>query len=220
MLRWLLLVVGVGAFVAGIVVSVMLGRQTEAPPAPAADETGYVLDQPRALPDFTLVDQDGQPFGPQDFRGHWSLVYFGYTYCPDICPMSLAEMARVKQVLAEQGGAPEGEMADARYYLVSVDPRRDSPERLREYVAYFDPAFRGLTGDKAALDAFTRAAGVVYQVPDNPDDDEYLVGHSSTITLLNPDGRIHAIFTTPLEAGAIAGRCAEIGAAWSGSAAP
>jgi protein SCO1/2 len=177
---------------------------------PAQIQRGYVLDAPRPLPAFELVDQDGQVFTQDSFKGDWSFIYFGYTYCPDICPMSMAELARMRD---ELGSFSDG-LAD-QYYLVSVDPRRDSPERLKEYVAYFNPEFKGLTGDKPALDTFTRAAGVVYQVPDAPADADYLVGHSSTITLVNPDGAIHAFFTTPLEAGPIARDFKAIVANWS-----
>jgi len=200
----LLVVIAVAAFAFGGWWST--GFRTSAPgSASPADMNGYVLDQPRPLPEFSLVDQDGQPFGPQDFSGAWSFIYFGYTYCPDICPASLAVMAQVDDELQASGVT-----SPTRFYLVSVDPRRDTPERLEEYVTYFDQDFRGLTGDPASLDAITRAAGVVYQVPEAPASDDYLVGHSSTITLLNPNGEVHAIFTTPLVAENIASDFAAI----------
>ncbi|KAA9131948.1 SCO family protein [Marinihelvus fidelis] len=176
------------------------GFRTAAPGSSSpVDMNGYVLDQPRALPEFSLVDQHGQTFSRAGFRGDWSLIYFGYTYCPDICPAAMAVMAQVDGMLREGGESP-----GVTFYLVSVDPRRDTPERLEEYVTYFGPEFRGLTGDTPALDVITRAAGVVYQVPEAPVSDDYLVGHSSTLTLLNPEGQVHAIFTTPLIAEDIA----------------
>lgn len=190
----LLALIAVAAFALGGWLSLLRTGQDGTP----ADMHSYVLDPPRPLPEFTMTDQDGEPFSARDFEGDWSFLYFGYSYCPDVCPMALAEMARVKRRLEGEGIDP------GRYYLVSVDPRRDTPERLAEYVAYFDPDFRGLTGDTPAIDVVTRAAGVVYQVPEAPEDDDYLVGHSSTITLVDPDGRIHAIFTTPLVAEDIA----------------
>lgn len=170
---------------------------------------GYVLPQPRSLPALELVNENGQVFTEADFKGDWSFIYFGYTYCPDICPMSMAELARMKAALGDDAlTIPD------QYYLVSVDPRRDAPERLKEYVAYFDPQFKGLTGERPALDTFTRAAGVVYQVPEAPANEDYLVGHSSTITLINPDGAIHAFFTTPLVADDIARDFRAIVANW------
>ena len=196
-----LLAFGFGAWLSGIF--------DPASGTPAEATTGYVLDAPRLLPEFQLIDQHGEPFSQDGFKGGWSFIYFGYTYCPDICPMSMAVLAGVRQALG-----PAGANIDDRYYLVSVDPRRDTPERLGEYTAYFDPDFRGLTGDKTALDTFTRAAGVVYQVPDAPADEDYLVGHSSTITLINPDGAIQAFFTPPLEAEPIARDFEAIVANW------
>ncbi len=183
-----LLLVGLLAFAAGA----WLSMGPERVDYPAQTRTGYVLDEPRTLAPFQMTDGNGEPFTPADFEGDWSFLFFGYTYCPDVCPMSLSELARVKQALAEEGGVNPD-----RYYLVSVDPQRDTPERMAEYVRYFDPEFRGLTGPAAEIDQFTRSVGVVYEVPENPDSEDYLVGHSSSITLINPEGRIHAIFTAP-----------------------
>ncbi len=193
---WPLIVVAVVAF--GIGAWFTLGTRSEPRPEPVS--RGYVLDEPRALPDFTLVDDTGDEFTQAGFQGHWSVLYFGFTFCPDICPNSLAVMAQIKQQLAEAGAL------DDRYYLVSVDPARDTPQRLAEYVTYFDPDFRGLTGDFDQLDLLTRAAGAVYRVPDDPVDENYLVAHSSTLTVIDPQGRIHALFTSPFDPQAIAAR--------------
>jgi protein SCO1/2 len=172
-----------------------LGLRGVAPSTPpGADpfvDGGYVV-APRPLEHFELVDGDGRPFGREQLRGHWSFVYFGYTHCPDVCPLTLVELARLKERIA---AACSG-VVD-RYYLVSVDPRRDTPERLREYVAYFDPEFAGLTGPPAQIDKLTAQVGAVYTVPEAPDSDEYLVGHSSTVTVLDPEGRHYAVLTAP-----------------------
>jgi protein SCO1/2 len=187
--------VAAAAFGLGIWFSLQQGAIDGSGPEPAG---GYVLDQPRPLPAFELVDERGETFTQADFEGHWSLLYFGFTYCPDICPSALGVMAQVKREL----DAVEG--LDDHYYLVSVDPDRDTPERLAEYVTYFDPAFRGVTGAFDQLDIVTRAAGAVYKVPEAPESDDYLVAHSSTLTLIDPQGRIHAIFTSPFDPAAIA----------------
>ncbi len=110
----LLLLVAVGAFVAGIFFAV----SPKPPQEPASG--GYVLDEPRPVPPFELLDEQGRAFTQEDFRGHWSLLYFGFTYCPDICPGSMVVMADVKRRLAGESSL------DDRYYLVSVDPDRDS----------------------------------------------------------------------------------------------
>lgn len=191
--RVFLPLVAIIAFAAGITAYWGLPRTIPERPEIA----GFVLSEPRTLPAFTLVDGDGEPFGADAFRNAWSFVYFGFTHCPDICPMSMAVLANVKRRL-------EGRDVDDRYYLVSVDPRRDTPDRMQEYVRYFDPDFRGLTGPAEELDRFAIAAGIAYEVPEQPQDENYLVGHSSIVTLINPDGDIQAFFTSPFEAEQIA----------------
>jgi protein SCO1 len=153
---------------------------------------GYVLATPRELPAVELVDEHDAPFRPGNFAGHWSFLYFGYTYCPDICPLTLVELTKLKQHLAADGVAERSE-----YYLVSVDPKRDTPARLREYVVYFDPELRGLTGSADALAALVQATETLFDVPEDQDGDNYLVSHSSNVVLLDPDGRVHAVFTPP-----------------------
>jgi protein SCO1/2 len=93
--------------------------------------------------------------------------------------------------------AADGFAEPSAYYLVSVDPRRDTPARLREYVAYFDPELRGLTGSEAALAPLAQAADTVFDVPDDSRGDNYLVSHSSNVVLLDPKGRVHAVFSAP-----------------------
>ena len=198
-----MLLVGVLAFAAGIFLAFNAPDRE-----PAAASQGYVLDEPRPLPSFELVNERGVTFSQDDFQGQWSLLYFGFTYCPDICPGSMAVMAQVKQALADESGIED------RYYLISVDPERDTPERLGEYVTYFDPDFHGLTGEFEQLDVLTRAAGAVYKIPETRADDDYLVAHSSTLTLIDPAGRIHAIFTSPFDPEAIASDLQRLQAAW------
>jgi protein SCO1/2 len=153
---------------------------------------GYVLATPRELPAVELVDEDGAPFRPAAFAGSWSFLYFGYTYCPDVCPLTLVELAALKRQLAADA-FPE----PASFYLVSVDPQRDTPARLREFVAYFDSELRGLTGSTEALAALATATETLFDVPEDRSGDNYLVSHSSNVVLLDPDGRFHAVFTPP-----------------------
>jgi protein SCO1/2 len=185
----------VAAAALGVAVYLALDARTQRGP----DIAGYVLAKPRPLPAVALVDERGARFTPEDFRGHWSLLYFGYTYCPDVCPLTLVELAGLKRRLEEQLFA-----ARVEYYLVSVDPRRDTPERLREYVAFFDPAFHGLTGRPEALAELAAATETVFAVPEGDDGDNYLVSHSSNVVLLDPDGRVHAVFAPPHDSAALA----------------
>ena len=185
--RWLV----ASAAIAAAVVGGAVGRnywQTEPPPKIG----GYVLSEPKPLAPVTLVDEHGRAFGPADFAGRWSFLYFGYTYCPDVCPLTLVELATLKKRLAEQlPGTPTD------YYFVSVDPRRDTPERLREYVTYFDASFHGLTGSVDDLNSLAQQTGSVFFVPEDQSDDAYLVSHSSNIALMDPEGRLSAVFTSP-----------------------
>jgi len=158
------------------------------------DINGYLLARPRALPAVELVDEQEAPFRSADFAGHWSYLYFGYTYCPDVCPLTLVTLASLKTLLAAEQPA-----AVVEYYLVSVDPRRDTPERLRDYVAYFEPAFHGLTGGPGALAALAKATETLFDVPEGQDAHNYLVSHSSNVVLLDPRGYVHAVFTPPHE---------------------
>lgn len=187
MQRLLFVIIGAAALSAGIYFQLQSSLPPERP-----EIGGYILDAPRSLPDFTLIDANGNDVTNDEFLGDWSFVYFGYTYCPDVYPLSLVELAKVKRTFEET--LPS--LSD-RYYLVSVDPRRDTPERLNEYVTYFDPEFRGLSGDDDDLSRFALAAAVVYEVPAAPVDQDYLVGHTSSVTVIDPQGRIYAIFTQP-----------------------
>jgi protein SCO1/2 len=186
--RLVLVVVALAAAALGVASWFFLGTREASPPA----INGYVLAQPRALPAIELVDEQGARFEPRQFAGHWSFLYFGYTYCPDVCPLTLVELAALKKQLAVE---LPGEHSN--YFLVSVDPKRDTPERLREYVAYFDPAFRALTGAPDALAAFAAATETLVDVPEGQDPDNYLVSHSSNVVLLDPQGEVRAVLTPP-----------------------
>jgi protein SCO1/2 len=174
-------------------------RDDALPTLPALDIGGFVLPEPRPLGGFELVDHEGKPFRASDFEGAWSFLYFGYTYCPDVCPLTLLELAGLKERLAESC-----ENLTDRYYLVSVDPKRDTPARLRDYVTYFDPEFRGLTGALEEIDKLTTQVGAIYSYPEGQEAENYLVGHSSTVTLIDPNGRYHGVFTTPHTAASMA----------------
>lgn len=172
---------------------------------PAPDIGGYVLDTPRKLPEFTLLDGEGRVFLESDFAGSWSFLYFGYTFCPDICPLAMLQMSELKKLLAISHPQVQTD-----YYLVSVDPARDTPVRMGEYVRYFDADFKGLTGELSEIDKFAKAASVLYVIPEAQDGESYLVGHSSSITLIDPRGNIYAVFTSPFKADELAADFAKI----------
>jgi protein SCO1/2 len=188
---WILPVAAVAAALIGAAAALYWSHGRQAPPPQI---NGYVLPTPQALPAVSLVDEQGHAFVPADFAGHWSFLYFGYTYCPDVCPLALIELAALKKRLAE-----EQQRAATAYYLVSVDPARDTPERLHEYVTYFDPSFHGLTGSVPDLTLLAKQMGSVFFIPQGQKTDSYLVSHSSNVALLDPDGKLCAVFTSPHE---------------------
>jgi protein SCO1/2 len=183
--------IGIAAAVA-IAVGIGAGLWRRGASKPPPEIGGYVLPIPKPLGALELVDDQAAKITARSFEGHWSFLYFGYTYCPDVCPLTLVELADVKKKLAEQTPA-----ASVSVYFVSVDPQRDSPQRLHEYVTYFDPEFHGLTGSVEQLTALANAAGAVFFVPPGQDEKTYLVSHSSSIALLEPSGRLRAVFTAP-----------------------
>lgn len=166
-----------------------------------------VLPEPRVLGDFRLVDQLGEPFTIERLRGQWSLIFFGFTYCPDICPSTLYDLQQVSQALGEHADSA----AAHQVVFVSVDPERDSPERLGQYVSWFGPDFVGVTGAPEQLAPLALRIGVAYRVeehaPGNPD---YAVDHSASVFLTDPQGRLHGVFPAPHDAGAMAHDLASI----------
>jgi len=154
--------------------------------------SGSYLTPSRKLPDFNLIDQQGRVFGAANLRGHWSMLFFGYTNCPYFCPTTLTMLAAMEKRL-RAAKAP----ALPQVIFVSVDAQRDTPERLAKYVAYFDSDFIGLTAaNQPSIEAVARKLGVsVIITPAS--DGNYTVDHSGAIFVLNPDGRVTAILTGP-----------------------
>jgi protein SCO1 len=155
---------------------------------------GSLLDPPRHIALPTLVKDDGAAFTEADISGHWSLLFFGYTHCPDVCPVALNALAAAKKAAADY--LPGREFP--RVIFVSVDPERDTTALLHDYVRYFDPEFTGVSGDEKMIQALTLQMSVVYmKVPSDAGDNDYLVDHSSAILLLNPEGKLAAFLQPP-----------------------
>jgi protein SCO1 len=161
------------------------------PAAPVELTDGTYFSPPRALPDFSLIDHRGQKFAPENLRGHWSLMFFGYTNCPDFCPATLATLALVEKRL-RAGGAVRPQVI-----FMSVDAKRDTPAQLAKYVPYFDPEFIGLTAaDQPTIETLARKLGVAVIIEPKPDG-SYAVDHSDAIFVLDPGGMLAAILTGP-----------------------
>jgi protein SCO1 len=180
--------------IAGIAASVLWRH-----PAPAVElTTGTYLARARELPDFSLIDQQGRVFGSANLRGHWSLLFFGYTNCPDFCPTTLTTLAAVQKRL-RAAKAP----VLPQVIFVSVDAKRDTPAQLKKYVPYFDPEFIGLTAaDQPSIEAVAKKLGVAVAV-EPASGGNYTVDHSGAIFVLTPDGRLSAILTGPFSVDAL-----------------
>ena len=157
-----------------------------------------VFSAPRTVQPFALVDHTGKAFDNRALEGRWSFIFFGYTHCPDVCPTTLATLNSVAHKL-------EGDKDRVQFVFISVDPERDTPEQLHQFISYFNGAFIGVTGSEDAINALTRQLGVVYaRVAENSGSNDYVIDHSASVLLFDPQGRFHAVFTPPLNAAAIA----------------
>ncbi len=161
------------------------------PPRPIELQSGTALSPARPLPEFQLLRQDGVAVGRDEFRSRWTLVFFGFSHCPEVCPTTLAMLAGLQQSLAAT--VPDGQVPGIA--LFSADPERDSPAVLEAYLAGFGTGFRGYTGTPEAMRAFATALGVPYQQV--PMGDDYMVDHSAAIFLINPQAEVAALFQPP-----------------------
>lgn len=182
------IVVVVGLFVHGVV------RKPGLTDEQLRDDHGtVVLPQAREPSPFELVRHDGRPFTEADLRGRWTFAYFGFTHCPDICPVSLAVLAEARRQLAEAEAQDRFDVV-----LFTVDPERDTPEVLETFVTYFDPDFVGVTGEHAAIAALARDVSVAFaRVPSETDADGYVVDHTGNIVIFNPRGHYHGFIRLP-----------------------
>lgn len=152
-----------------------------------------VLADPKPLPPFVLQGPAGK-FVNSDLTGQWRFVFFGYTHCPDVCPTALSLMRDVRKKLAG------GTVPLPGVVFISVDAARDKPELLGRYVPAFDPEFIGVAGDDEALAPLVKALGVFYQRHEREDPRNYTVDHSASMYLIDPQGRLRAIFVPPVPA--------------------
>jgi len=160
----------------------------------------FLLPTPRDIAGFELSTHTGEAFTPEDLRGQWSFVFFGFTNCPDICPTSMSVLAQARRQIEER--APEA-VDDFQGMLVSVDPERDTREALARYVEAFSPSFLGVRGNRAATARFTTQVNVAFaQVPS--EDGGYTVDHSANIVIVNPRGHYVGFAKMPHQADTIA----------------
>ena len=182
---------------------------TSAPPAPSkppALQALTLLPQPRAIPDFSLQQSDGTALDRADLAGHWTLVFLGFTHCPDICPTTLAQLAQAQKAWESIPTATR-----PRLLFVSVDPQRDTPQRAGAYASGFHPETLAATGNVAALQAFAGSLSLVFMdVPATTGEHAQhgaqppSVDHSAALAVLDPQSRMAGVITAPLRPQAIA----------------
>lgn len=193
--RILLALAGVAALAfGGYAVLRGLERVPPQPPEFARKETvATVVLPPLAVPDVRLVDTGSRPFTRRDLEGRWSLMFFGYTHCPDVCPMTLKILARTQTQLRDL--APDRQ---PRIVFVSVDPARDTPAALASYVGYFGAGIAGVTGSDAELERLTQPLGIAYRrTALQPGSRDYTVDHSATLLFVDGQARVRAVLAPP-----------------------
>ena len=153
--------------------------------------SAFIIPEPIELPDFSLLDHTNKPVTTDTFRGQWDLIFFGFTNCPDICPTTLQTLASIKRELESIGSE-----TTPRIVLVSVDPERDTPAVLGQYMNYFGQGNLAVTGQIDEIVKLTTALGIYFKKT-VVDGDNYSVDHSAAVLLINPDGEFSALFSAP-----------------------
>ena len=151
----------------------------------------YLIDPARNLGSFNLIDSSGKEFLPQDFEGKWNVLFFGFTFCPDICPITMRMLSRIEKEIDKQ------ELDKIRIFLVTVDPVRDNPNQLKIYLKNFSENFTGLTGGLDQIYNFATRVNAPFTPINNSEDPYYTVDHTGSIVLIDPGGNYAGFFRAP-----------------------
>ncbi|KPV98056.1 hypothetical protein AN214_00442 [Pseudoalteromonas sp. P1-9] len=160
----------------------VLGCGPKSPPQTSA----LLYQEAKIVKPFVLQDQNGQQVTNQNLKGNWTLLFLGYTSCPDICPMTLAKLTQITKELSPNFAI--------NVWFVSVDPKRDNAEKRKLYIDYFNPDFTAVSAEHKHLFPFVRNLGLVYAIHDDGESENYTVDHSASVTLVDPNGAVRAIF--------------------------
>ncbi|WP_394559979.1 SCO family protein [Aquipseudomonas alcaligenes] len=190
--KTVIVLAAVVALILGLTVNKVLNSKGDGTDKVALLDAGIVLlPQSRNLPGLALTDQDGKPVQLDQLKDKWSLLFFGYTFCPDICPATLAQLRQL------QGMLPAEAKDKLRVVLVTVDPHRDTPEQLKKYLGFFDPGFQGLTGSQENIQALASAVSIPY-IPADTSKENYTVDHSGNLVIIGPDGTQRGFIRAPV----------------------
>ena len=177
----------------GIIITALLVGCNQSDPVRPSTTTkvATVVNPPITLAQFSLIQQDGTPFNKASLQGKWTLMFFGFTFCPDVCPTTLQSLALSLQKIEQSG------IENAQVVFVSVDPARDTPERLEEYLAHFDENFIGVTGELTDIENFTQSIGVVFAHNSPDESGYYAVDHTTVILMINAKAELGGITSAP-----------------------
>ena len=193
--------VALAAILAGVWLAVIY-RENDARVMLLPDRVMTLFPDPKPLTAFALTDHQDRIFDLASLKGKWSFLFFGFTHCPDICPTTLAILARARDDIAKSAAGAE----DIQIVFISVDPNRDTASKLKQYVTHFHATFLGVTGDDAQIGNLAGQLGAAYEVSITPGMENYPVNHAAAVFLVDPQARYHAVFTPPLDAEVISTR--------------
>ncbi|QGT79862.1 SCO family protein [Pseudomonas coronafaciens] len=179
------------ALILGLIVSRLLPDNGPASQAALNDAGIVLLPKSRQLPALSMIDQNGAAMPLDGLKDMWTLMFFGYTFCPDICPTTLAQIKQIRSEL------PEATVKRMRVVLVSVDPARDTPQQLKQYLGYFDTHYVGLTGPEADIQKLANSVSIPF-IPADTSKPNYFVDHSGNLALIGPDGTQRGFIRAPL----------------------
>jgi len=161
-------------------------------------QLGTLITPPRTIPGFKMVDAQGHAVSQSNLVNHWSVLFFGYTSCPDVCPTTLAQLAATHKLL---GDLPRE--LQPQFIFVSVDAKRDTPEKLNAYINYFSGDFLGFTGTQQQISDLTKSMGVPVMIQ-LTSEGAYTIDHSASLFVVNPQSQLAAILSPPYQANLLA----------------
>ena len=166
------------------------------------DRVASMVLPPRSLSKIELIDSDERPFTVHNLYDRWTFIVFGFTSCPDICPSTLAVLTEFRETLSHEFA----DAKDVNIILVTVDPERDTPAILKQYVQHFDTHFLGLSGTNANIRNLANQLGASYEMTNRDASGGYMVSHSTALYVIDPQARHYATYVAPLEAALISQR--------------
>ena len=186
----------------GCIFLIKFTQQNESHPRLIPDQVMTVLVDPKPLREFSLVDHHNREFNLSTLKNKWSFLFFGFIQCPDICPTTLASLSKIRSQITKGDKAPE----QIQFIFISVDPKRDTAQKLKQYTNYFDSSFIGVTGTESELHNLANQLDVTFKLQYKPNQSDYEVIHTTAVFLINPQGQYQVLITPPFDVETISRR--------------